>query len=246
MSSTLHVAAFSGGKDSTAMVMAMAEHGMPIDHLLITPTGDELPDMTAHWEAISERVGMPLTVPTGPTLRDVIESQNALPNFRMRFCTRMVKIVPAIAWVKRKKAGGHDVIMYVGLRADEEERKGIIDSGIDTRFPLRELGMDLVGVQQFLRDRCVSIPRRTDCARCYHQRIGEWWDLWKHHIEIWADAERQEDEIGATFRTPGRDTWPTALRDLRAEFERGKVPRGASVQIPIFEDEEGVCRVCSL
>lgn len=229
------------------MVLAMAERGMLIDRLLITPTGDELPGMTAHWEAIAERVGLPLTVPKGPTLGDVIDSQRALPNFRMRFCTRMVKIVPAIAWVKRQALAGHRVIMYVGLRADEEERKGIIDRGIDTRFPLREFGMGLSEVLAFLRDRCVTVPKRTDCARCYHQRLGEWWELWKAHPEILEDAVRQEAERGATFRSPGRDTWPVGLAMLRAKFERGHVPRGADVQLPMFSDgNEGVCRVCSL
>ncbi len=35
------------------------------------------------------------------------------------------------------------------------------------------------------------------------------------------------------------------LKDLRAEFERGHVPRGADVQLSMREDDQP-CRVCSL
>ncbi len=230
------------------MVLAMAVNNYPLDVLLITPTGDELPGMVAHWELISGLVGLPLTVPDGPTLRDVIDSQSALPNFRMRFCTRMIKIVPAIAWVTRKTVEGSAVVMHVGLRADEAERKGIIDAKIETRFPLRELGMGLPEVQAFLRDRRISIPARTDCARCYHQRIGEWWDLWRNHPEIWADAESDEKRIGNTYRSPGRDTWPVPLEGLRRSFESGRVPRGARLNLELFDgaDDQAICRVCSM
>jgi 3'-phosphoadenosine 5'-phosphosulfate sulfotransferase (PAPS reductase)/FAD synthetase len=263
----LNVVAFSGGKDSTCLALAMKEHGERIDRLLITPTGDELPEMVAHWDKISRLVGLPLTIPKGPTLDEVIESQKALPNFRMRFCTRMIKILPAIAWVKRQD---RPVRLFIGLRADEQERKGIVSGDLDERFPLREWGYGLEEVLGYLDERRISIPRRTDCARCYHQRIGEWWELWANHPGVWMDAEEQERRIGNTFRTPGRDSWPTALVDMRARFELGHVPRAVvrqqkraalesltgrtlkrSSQLTILDGDEdegeaGVCRVCSL
>jgi len=261
----MNVVAFSGGKDSTCMALAMQERGERIDRLLITPTGDELPEMTGHWEAMSKRIGVGLTVPKGPTLDEAIEANGALPNFRMRFCTRMVKIQPAIAWVRMQS---RPVRMFVGLRADEQERVGIISGDLDERYPLREWGFGLREVNEFLKDRGVTIPERTDCARCYHQRIGEWYKLWRDHRDTWLDAESQEAKHGATFRTPGRDSWPTSLVEMRAKFESGLVPTSAlkreradrmkreldrpviaGNQIDIFGDEEqakGVCRICSL
>lgn len=244
------IAAFSGGKDSTAMVLAMFERGEPIDELMITPTGDELPEIIGHWDRVSGMIGLPLTVPDGPSLSDVIESQKALPNFRMRFCTRMIKIVPAKAHVMRRQSQGYDVTMCVGLRADEEERKGIIDEKVNTRFPLREYGMGIDEVWQTIRRHEIRIPERTDCARCYHQRIGEWYRLWLNHPDVFEDAASQEERMGATFRSPGRDTWPVALRDLGNEFEGGRIPKSElnRRQLPLFEDEgaNGVCRVCRL
>lgn len=234
------IAAFSGGKDSTAMILAMLDRGEAIDGLLVTPTGDELPDLWSHWDSIAARVGCELIRPRAPTLRECIDATGGLPNFRMRWCTRMIKIQPLIAWAKSQ---ADIVVVCVGLRADEPERRGVISESIACRFPLREYGMGITEVRQVLARHGVEVPKRTDCARCYHQRIGEWWDLWRNHPDIFDDAIADEQRTGRTFRTPGRDTWPTALVDLREAFRSGRTPKDR--RLPTI-DAEGSCRVCRL
>lgn len=233
-----HVVALSGGKDSTAMALWLASNE-PRDYIYIcTPTGDELPDMVAHWARLEERLGAPLMMLRNHSLAFWIKEFKALPNWRQRWCTRLLKIEPTIAFLKANQP----CIQYVGLRADEELREGIYHSELPQRFPLRELGWGINEVWQFLKEEGIQIPARTDCARCYGQRLGEWFRLWRDHPAIYADAERQEEEIGATFRSPGRDTWPAGLKDLRVEFERGRKIRGFGRP----GSEEPVCRACSL
>ena len=103
-------------------------------------------------------------------------------------------------------------------------------------------------VVDYLKARGVTIPTRTDCARCYGQRLSEWWELWKTHPEVYADAEAQEQAHEHTFRSPGRDTWPASLSDLRERFEQTYVPRGVKLQLPLWEEdpEDTGCRVCRL
>lgn len=237
----MHVVALSGGKDSTAMALRLAEVA-PRDYTYVcTPTGDELPDMLDHWTKLEGLLGRPLVRITNGTLDSWITEFNALPNWRQRWCTRLLKIEPYLAWLKTIGPS----VSYVGLRADEEERRGILSNDVECRFPLREWGWGLVEVRKYLRQRGVSIPARTDCARCYGQSLGEWWDLWKRHPATFADAEAQEAQIGNTFRSPGRDTWPAALVELRARFERGHVPAGAH-EDTLFDTQPEACRVCKL
>lgn len=237
---TRQIAAFSGGKDSTAMILAMRDRGEPIDGLLVTPTGDELPELWAHWDRIAAMVRCELIRPKAPTLRECIDAMDALPNFRMRWCTRMIKVQPMIAWAK---AQPEDVVVCVGLRADEPERRGIISESLACRFPLREYGMGIAEVRSVIAAHGIDVPARTDCARCYHQRIGEWWDLWQNHPDIFDDAVHDERRTGRTFRTPGRDTWPTPLAELREAFASGRVPKDR--KLPVIAGEES-CRVCRL
>lgn len=233
-----YVIGLSGGKDSTALALRLAEIEPQTNwEYIITPTGDELPEMVAHWEGLEKRLGKPLIRITNQerTLNDLIQIHNILPNFRMRWCTRQLKIEPTIAWCLRNAP----VIMHVGLRADEEEREGIYGGQVQSRFPFREWGWSINEVQAYLKLHDISIPARTDCARCYHQKIREWHTLWSQHPEIYANAVQQEQTTGRTFRTPGRDTWPVALIDLAQDFKRGR-------EIRPDKRQGKVCRVCSL
>lgn len=237
-----HIVALSGGKDSTAMALRLAEVE-PRDYIYVcTPTGNEPLSMFAHWKRLGELLGTPITPVVAGSLVGLIESQNALPNWRQRWCTRMLKIEPYAHWLAQQG----ECVSYVGLRADEPEREGgdYLDiPGVTMRFPMREWGWTLRDVVGYLDDKGVTIPPRTDCALCFFQRLGEWWTLWKDDPDAWAEGERLEALTGHTFRSPGRDSWPASMAALRAEFERGNMPQDAG-QPDLFEGLK--CRVCRI
>lgn len=245
---TRHVVALSGGKDSTAMALRLAEVE-PRDYIYVcTPTGDELPEMWDWWKELGVMLGQQIKPVMETTLAETIQRHGCLPNFQMRFCTLEIKIMPYRRMLQRFCETGR-VISYVGLRADEEGRAGgAYDdiAGVESRFPFREWGWGIREVLGYLSDHGVTVPERTDCARCYHQRIGEWWKLWKNHPEIFADAVADEERYQHTYRTPGRDSWPTALKELRAQFESGLTPKGADQTTMFRGTMTAGCRVCSM
>lgn len=240
----IHVVPVSGGKDSTALALRLAE-AEPRDYLYVcTPTGDELPEWFEHMARLRVVLGKTIVPIMGGSLKGLVEKWQALPNWRQRWCTRKLKIEPFAAWLIQQPK---PVTVYIGLRADEAEREGgdyksVPD--VTTRFPLREWGWELSDVTGYLEQKGVRIPERTDCARCFFQTLGEWWRLWKDHPSIYADAEAQEYATGHTWRSPGRDDWPTALVDLRQRFEAGYVPRGNPGQHDLFRGMQ--CRACRM
>ena len=251
-----HIVALSGGKDSTAMALWLVENEPREYQFVCTPTGDELPEMIQHWIDLGKRLGSRiLPVTNGVGLSAQIRKERMLPNNRARWCTRKLKLEPYYRWLAEQRP----CTSYVGLRADESERQGMVfqdGDGVTLRFPLREQGFDEADVWAFLDERGVTIPARTDCARCYHQTLGEWWRLWNLHPDIYADAETEEAWVSeqhgkqCTFRNDSRDTWPAALADLRREFEKGRVPPRTVQQIDMWRGERrkmtGACRVCSM
>lgn len=230
----MNFVAFSGGKDSTAMVLRMAELGEEFS-CLFTPTGNELPELLIHLHKVIDLIDRPLVEPPNKSLEYWIDFHQALPNFRMRWCTRQIKIEPCIEFLKKHPGS----TLSVGLRADEETRIGLYGDYAKYRYPLQEWDWELSDVLEYLADRGVEVPARTDCALCFGQRLSEWYRLWRDHPEEFERGVALEQKYEHTFRSPQRDTWPAALEDLRAEFEAGRVPRGVG-------DGNEACRVCKL
>lgn len=230
-----HVVGLSGGKDSTALALRLAETEPRDYEYICNETGDELPEMRAHWKKLEGILGKPIIPVTYPGgLNALIDEIGMLPNFRARWCTRILKIEPTIAYFSQLPQGS---VLYVGLRADEEERKGLYGEDIAVRFPMREWGWRERDVYEYLDSKGVTIPKRTDCARCYDQRLGEWRDLWINHPSIYEEAAAQERKYGHTFRSDQRDTWSASLDFLAMEFASGR---------PLRERKRDKCRVCSL
>lgn len=203
-----------------------------------TPTGDELPPMHDHWKRMEDALQSPIIHLPKMTLKQLVKREKMLPNWRARFCTHHLKIIPFEEWMVRELPA----IAYVGLRADEDDRAGAeygIELLVHTRWPLRELGWGIADVLEYLKQRGVTVPKRTDCARCPLQTLYEWFELWTDYPDIYEDACREEDEIGHTYRSPGRDTWPAGLRDLSAWFAAGKIPKPKN-------REAGGCRICTM
>lgn len=234
-----HIGAISGGKDSVAMAVLLTEKHPDINFQWVcTPTGNEPPEWFAHMKSLRERIGpiTPIMHPGG--LAGLVKQWNALPNWRQRWCTRVLKIEPFAAFLMKNSPA----VFYVGLRADEEQRDGGDYQqvpNVEMRFPLRETGMNLSDVLSFLSKRRIVIPKRTDCMLCFFQRLIEWHELWKSNPSAYAEGEAWEAMTGYTFRSPGRDTQPTSLKELREKFETGWIPKDTRDPINAMQ-----CRVC--
>lgn len=244
---TLEVVALSGGKDSSALALRLHELHPEISYAYVfTPTGDEPPEMIQHWLRLSQLLDAQLTpVTCGSSLVGLIKRQNALPNWRQRWCTRMLKIEPYANWLTLQAKEFDRVVSHVGLRADEPDREGgdYLDiPGVEMVFDMRDWGWGLSEVLTYLKQREVVIPRRTDCLKCFFQRLIEWYEFWRDHKISWYEGEALEASTGHTFRSPGRDTWPAAMKDLRVRFEAGDIPKDTR-RDPLNEMQ---CRVCRL
>jgi 3'-phosphoadenosine 5'-phosphosulfate sulfotransferase (PAPS reductase)/FAD synthetase len=231
-----HIVGLSGGKDSTALALRLAEVEPRKYIYICNETGNELPDMKAHWDKLENILGEPIQrVRHARSLIEEIEKINMLPNVFARWCTIRLKIEPTLDYFESLPAGS---TLYVGLRADEMERKGLYGEDITVRFPMREWNWNEKDVWDYLNSKGICIPKRTDCALCPYQRLGEWRDLYENYPDLYAEGVALEKKIGHTFRSPGRDNWPANLELLSKEFDAGRKLREYK--------RKDTCRVCSL
>lgn len=204
-----------------------------------TPTGNELPEMAAHIAKMETILGKPIRNLAPQTLVQIIDEQKMLPNFWARFCTRKIKIYPFENFIRSVGP----CVVYVGIRADESGDREGVDydrlEGVTRRFPMDEWGWNIGDVLNYLECRGIKIPYRTDCAWCFFQKLYEWYLLWRDHLDIWMEGEAIEKKYGHTFRTPGRDSWPTSMEGMRLEFEKGRIPTKRTTK------RKTMCAVCA-
>jgi hypothetical protein len=234
------IVALSGGKDSTAMALWLAENEPRDYDYICTPTGNEPVAMIEHWLKLGRILGKPIKpVTMGKSLAGLIEIQNCLPNHRMRWCTRMLKIIPFQRYILEHLP----CTVYVGIRADEV-REGVdheMELLVRTRYPLAEAGMGISAVTCLLERFGVIIPERTDCELCFFQTLWEWYVLWRDRPASFAEGIRWEDMTEHTLRSDQRDSWPASLRQLGTCFALGMIPgrRGG------MESRRTMCSVCA-
>lgn len=115
----IHVAAFSGGKDSTALLCWLKEQG--IEHeTIFADTGWESPLTYAYVEEINQKLlgGRLIRVKSEKYsgFADMVIQRRRIPGARSRFCTDELKVFPMHAWIEQQD---DDVTIYQGVRADE-------------------------------------------------------------------------------------------------------------------------------
>ena len=132
-----HIVSFSGGKDSTAMLLRMLEEGMQVDEIICCDTGKEFPQMYEHIERvralIKEKYGKDITVLKADKSFDYYmfehvktrgknkgEKGYGWATMRARWCTTLLKNEVVKAYLKRYEDEGY--IEYIGIAFDEQER----------------------------------------------------------------------------------------------------------------------------
>lgn len=155
-----HVASFSGGKDSTAMVLHMIERGDHLDEVLCCDTTMEFPAMYRHIEKVKkvvEGAGIKftmlraehdfeyyLTAVEVPNRKPDSEHYGVpgygWPSMKIRWCTKNLKLILMKDYLDALR-DGYEVIEYIGIAADEDYRlERESNQNPNHRHPLREWG----------------------------------------------------------------------------------------------------------
>jgi 3'-phosphoadenosine 5'-phosphosulfate sulfotransferase (PAPS reductase)/FAD synthetase len=116
----IHVAAFSGGKDSTALLLWLREQSIEYT-AVFCDTGWEHPLTYAYIEEINQAIlGGRLIRLKNEAYRDGFSDltlkRRVFPMQHARFCTQELKIAPLHAFIETQD---DDVTLYQGIRADE-------------------------------------------------------------------------------------------------------------------------------
>jgi 3'-phosphoadenosine 5'-phosphosulfate sulfotransferase (PAPS reductase)/FAD synthetase len=245
-----HIASFSGGKDSTAMVLRLIEEGRPLDEIVFFDTGWEFPQMHDHiakFEAFTGRTVTVLHPPQSfvelllkkPIVRRkagaidngrVFRLGHGWPSPNRRWCTYFKQ--RTVRWYIRDQYK-NDVISYLGIAADEahrtENNKG--KYRYEQQYPLVKWDMDEAACLAYCRARgfdwggLYDISPRVSCFCCPLQRIGQLRNLRRNFPALWAQMLAWDAEIGPHNRGfKNYDTVADLERRFANEDRQGTLP----------------------
>lgn len=253
-----HVLGLSGGRDSAALAVHMAQHHPELDvEYFFTDTGKELPEVYEYLGRLEGFLGKPI-VRLNPD-RDFdfwLKQYNTfLPSPRMRWCTRQLKIRPFEQWLLPELEKGDVVTSYVAIRSDENYREGYSSThdNLSVRLPFREVGIDKAGVIDILDASGLGLPdyyewrSRSGCTFCFFQQKIEWVRLKERHPESFEEAKAYEKtavEHGSPFTWSQGESLdelerPERVAQIKEEHER-RLARLAAKRVPnpLRPDEE--------
>lgn len=223
----LNVVSFSGGKDSTAMLLKMIEKGIPVDYVLFCDTGIEFPQMYRHIDKVEKETGITITRVTAyDTFENIMFNINVnrkpdslisqkyginqkgygWPGPRTRWCTSRLKKRPADNFVRSFKQD-YEIRHYIGIAADEQyrlERK--TNQNLCHIHPLVDWGMDESSCLSYCYSKgydwegLYKYFKRVSCWCCPLQSLDELRVLRSKFPELWEKLKEWDNKNFRTFK----------------------------------------------
>lgn len=211
-----HIVSFSGGKDSTAMLLKMLEERMQIDEIIFCDIGKDFPDMLEHIEKvkkyIKEKYNKEITVlkPEKSFEYYMFEHEKTRgknkgkkgygwATMRCRWCTSNLKNKTINSYLRKYKEEGY--IEYVGIAYDEPKRIK------EKCYPLVIWKMKERDSLKYCYDRGFKwngLYERFDrlsCWCCPFKNLKELRMLYKYYPDLWRQLKDMDKRSYNKFRS---------------------------------------------
>jgi hypothetical protein len=228
-----HILSLSGGKDSTALAIYMRDR-IPEMEYVFCDTEQELPETYEYLDKLAVYLGKSIKIlkHDGKGFEDLLLARRwFLPSAQVRWCTEYLKIKPF-----EKEIGDDLCYSYIGIRADEPQRKGYISTkpNIIAKYPFIDDGITKSDVIRILDESGLGLPAyydwrsRSGCYFCFFQQRIEWVGLLENHPDLYEEAkkfEKVDPETGEHYTWSPRESLvelqnPVRIAAIKAEHTR--------------------------
>ena len=227
----MNIVSFSGGKDSTAMLLRMIELEMPIDRVICVDTTKEFPLMYDHIAKVQE--ACPIEIEIVKIDFDYWFGERILtkgkrkgeagfgwPDMRNRWCTQLKvdaftatllgngKTISGWPSVKGQKKINPEITQFLGIALDESNRVQASKQRLRTvRYPLVEWGWTEKDALEYCYRKGFDWGglyekfNRVSCWCCPLSRIGELKTLHGDFPELWNELKEMDKLSFRKFRS---------------------------------------------
>ena len=196
----INIVSYGGGANSTALLIGLHQHRIPVDLILFADTGGEHSHTYAYLDIMDRWLkdhGMPeITRVYGfkrCSLKHKIGPQE-------KFCNNYPPCRKV--WVSGKK-----VVKFIGYDAGEHYRsdkvllRDLSDPKYSKWYPLMEWGWDREACIRAIEAAGLPQPGKSSCFFCPSMRAEEIIDLREHYPDLFRRALALEDNARANLKT---------------------------------------------
>lgn len=212
-----NIVSFSGGKDSTAMLLLMIEKNIKIDEIIFLDTGMEFPAMYQHIKQVESFINRSITILRAEKSFEYMmleyEKQRgknkgqkgySWPDFRNRWCTSYLKKQVIKKYLKKYK--DYEIVEFHGIAVDEVKRLEK-NNEKNVRYPLAEWNvtekeaLEYCYNKGFNWDGLYNNFNRVSCWCCPLKNLKELKTLYLKYPVLWNKLKEWEQKTYRKFRS---------------------------------------------
>lgn len=219
-----HIALFSGGKDSTAMLFLILENNLPLDEIIFNDTTVEFPDMYSHINEVKKYLyknyNKQITTIKAPYdyeyyLTSIKRTKGKLKFLKgygfargnSRWCTTLLKQKITRQYLLQKYPN-QQICQYIGIAYDEQQRidQQLINKNL-VQYPLIDFKITETMALQICKDRGFNWNglydkfKRVSCFCCPLKSLDELQIIYNDYPDLWQRIKKQEENTFNSFRT---------------------------------------------
>lgn len=241
-----HILSFSGGKDSTFLLLELIRRKYPLDECVFFDTGWEFPAMYEHIEKckmLCDQHGIDFVTlhPPKPFGYLMFEHKTKTGKNGYSWCGGNCRWGTAykLLTIDNYTQENKDSIVYVGIAADEykrleKERKEY------KRFPLIEWGITerecLQGCNDagFTWGNMYEYLDRLSCKFCKNKNLKELRNIRKHYPDVWEELKDYQARTDRPYKGEGKSVFDL---ERRFQLEDERIKQGLSITNREFHKE---------
>ena len=220
-----YVASYGGGVNSTAMIIHLVNNGLPLDCVVFSDTGNEMPETYEYLKVMKgylQRLDIPFEIVSTrnkTSLSDRCQKRRVIPSQVWRWCTRDMKVTPIHAFYRALKS---HVYQYMGIDYGEVRRmKPSGEDWITNLYPLVDSRIDRRGCIDLIGDAGLAVPVKSGCTMCPFNSMERWAEIHENHPDLYRQAVELE-EGGKHFGRQHLAPKGYTLRELGRIMKGGK------------------------
>ena len=234
-----HIVQFSGGKDSTCMLLMMLERGMQVDDIIFCDTGMEFPQMYEHIYKVENYIGRKITrLKAENSFEYMMHDYTKTKGKRLgqkgygwattlvRWCTIYFKQQVTGAYLK-----GQNHLSYIGIAYDEPKRhKNIPANTIHPLFDWQiteKQALSTCYKHGFTWGGLYEDFGRVSCWCCPLKSLNELRVLYHKYPALWERLKDLDNRCWNQFRLD------YSVQDLEEKFQREDYLK--KISIPLFD-----------